>query len=108
MDASVLTQIILKDLRPLLYPLSEWHYSTALTKLNSASVKMLTKEHAMNAWDPSKAMLRFYRVRCDIDQAAAFVDQPEHLRPRIGPILGSMIAVWPIVIVIFKCIPSDY
>ncbi|KAF9556668.1 DNA ligase/mRNA capping enzyme [Agrocybe pediades] len=93
LDAAVLTQIILKDLRPLLYPMSEWHYSTALTKFNTASVKMLTKEHAINAWDPSKSMLKFYRVRCDINAAAVFVDLPAHQRHNVCPKIGSMIAI---------------
>ncbi len=72
-DASILVQIILKDLRPILYPLTEFHYTTALTKFDTASVKMLSKEHAMDIWDPSGMFLRFYRVCADVDEASLYV-----------------------------------
>jgi len=39
-DASALTQIMLKDLRPIsMYPLTEFHDITALTKFNASSVQ---------------------------------------------------------------------
>jgi len=94
-DASVLTQIILKDLKPLLYPLTEFHYTTALTRFNAAAVKMLVKEHAMDVWDPSGMFLRFYRVRADTDEASAFSDQSPSSKTSatIVPNIGSPIAV---------------
>ncbi|KIM90611.1 hypothetical protein PILCRDRAFT_1874 [Piloderma croceum F 1598] len=70
LDASFLTQIILKDLRPLLFPLAETHYTAALTKYNTKSVASLSKEDAMRAWDPSGWMLKTYRVRACLYEAA--------------------------------------
>src|ERR1700722_5393845 len=70
LDASFLTQIILKDLRPLLYPASYGHYTAALTKLNSNSVVMLGTEGAMMAGEPSGEMLNTYRVRCSLGEAS--------------------------------------
>jgi DNA ligase-4 len=43
LDASFLTQIILKDLRPLLYPLADTHYTVALKSFNSVAVTHLSK-----------------------------------------------------------------
>ncbi|GBE86340.1 predicted protein [Sparassis crispa] len=49
-EASVLTQIILKDLRPLLYPIPEdaGHYTAALLHYNSNSITQLTKWDGMH------------------------------------------------------------
>jgi len=91
-DASILVQIILKDLRPLLYPLTEFHYTTALTRFDVASVKMLSKEHAMDVWDPSGFFLRYYRVCADITEAAAFADSPKSERHVIKPTIGKPVA----------------
>lgn len=94
LDAAVLTQIILKDLRPLLYPLTEFHYTAALTHFNTASARMLTLEHAMTAWDPSGCFLRFYRMRPCIDEAAAFAGQPSsYIKNEILPKIASPIPV---------------
>ncbi|KAH9479593.1 Enoyl-[acyl-carrier-protein] reductase, mitochondrial [Psilocybe cubensis] len=92
-DASVLTQIILKDLKPLLYPLNEFHYTTALTTFDSASVKMLTLQQAMKAWDDSNHLLRFYGFCCCIDKAGAFAENPTKSLKDVRPSIGSMIAV---------------
>lgn len=87
-DASFITHIILKDLRPVLYPLQETHYTTTLINYNTTSVRMLTKEHAMRAWDPTCSMLKAYFVRSTIDAAATCFELPPHQRgpnvPRIG------------------------
>ncbi|KAF8957438.1 hypothetical protein BDZ97DRAFT_1669960 [Flammula alnicola] len=92
-DASVLTQVVLKDLRPILYPLTEFHYTTALTKFNVASVKMLTKEHAMDVWDPSRTLSNFYRVRSSLDEAAAFANQSSNSSQVILPTIASPVAI---------------
>ncbi|KAF8216343.1 hypothetical protein K438DRAFT_1703159 [Mycena galopus ATCC 62051] len=86
LDASFLTQIILKDLRPLLYPTPDAHYSVALKSFNSVSVTQLSKEDAMKAWDPSRQMLYNYHVRAGLDDAAAAFDAgiTETIAPRIG------------------------
>ena len=99
-DASFLTQIILKDLRPLLYPLSQTHYTTALKQFNSASVKMLTKEHAMLAWDPSRWMLEMYRVRSNLHDAAAEFERSGSHANAVTPKVGTPIEVFSHSIVI--------
>lgn len=47
----------------------------------------------MAAWDPSGRFLRFYRVRACVDEAAAFVGQPSHIKSEILPKIASPIAV---------------
>ena len=87
LDASFLTQIILKDLRPLLFPLAERHYTVALTKYNTKSVATLSKEDAMRAWDPSGWMLKTYKVRASLREAANAFELQSSVaspQPRIG------------------------
>ncbi|CAK5273911.1 unnamed protein product [Mycena citricolor] len=85
MDAAFLAQIILKDLRPLLYPLTETHYTAALKSFNTLSVTALTQEHAMKAWDPSRRMCDIYRVRSRlVDAATGFEAGLSSLTPEIG------------------------
>ncbi|KAI0630766.1 hypothetical protein C8Q77DRAFT_1135097 [Trametes polyzona] len=71
-ECAVLTQIILKDLRPLLYPIprSASHYTSALLEYKSNAVTMLTKEAAMHAWDPSGRMSLIFRMRANLEEAA--------------------------------------
>ncbi|KDR65743.1 hypothetical protein GALMADRAFT_148452 [Galerina marginata CBS 339.88] len=92
-DAAALSQIILKDLKPLMYPLTEFHYTTALTKFNSESVKMLRIDHAMNAWDHSKTFSGFYRMRASLDAAAAYADEPSNSRCDIEPAMNVPVAI---------------
>jgi DNA ligase-4 len=51
--ASFLTQIILKDLRPVLYPSKETHYTAALRRQKSNSVAPLNVVDALRVWDPT-------------------------------------------------------
>ena len=90
-SAGFLTQIILKDLRPILYPLIETHYTTSLLQYNSKAVATLTKEDVMRAWDTSGRMLKMYRVRANLwDVADEFEresgsgERGGGIRPRIG------------------------
>ncbi|KAH9893240.1 hypothetical protein C8Q73DRAFT_746032 [Cubamyces lactineus] len=71
-ECAVVTQIILKDLRPLLYPIpkSACHYTSALLQYKSNAVTMLTKAAAMYAWDPSGRMAVIFRVRANVEEAA--------------------------------------
>lgn len=92
-DASFLAHIILKDLRPVLYPLQETHCTTALISYNTASVRMLTKEHAMQAWDPTCSMLKAYLVRATIDAAATYFELPLHQREPNIPHIGFPVEV---------------
>lgn len=71
-ECAVVTQIILKDLRPLLYPIpkSASHYASALLQYKSNAVEMLTKAAAMYAWDPSGRMAVIFRARANVEDAA--------------------------------------
>ncbi|KAJ3879815.1 hypothetical protein F5051DRAFT_349554 [Lentinula edodes] len=87
-EAAVLTQIILKDLRGLLYPQIERDPTAALKDYNTKAVKILTKENAMWAWDPSNSMNRSYRARWDLDVAAKAFESGQEVGPRIGTQIG--------------------
>ncbi|KAM5530825.1 hypothetical protein V8D89_015515 [Ganoderma adspersum] len=69
-EGAVLTQIILKDLRPLLYPIprSATHYTAALLRYKSNAVTMLTKEAAMHAWDPTGRMSQIFKSRANLEE----------------------------------------
>ncbi|KAF5351502.1 hypothetical protein D9758_007192 [Tetrapyrgos nigripes] len=85
MDAAVMTQIILKDLDAFLYPLPTLSTTEALRCYNSLSVKKLTMEEAMRAWDPMTLMLRSFRLHNSLDEAAlAFEHNVLATAPRIG------------------------
>ena len=96
-DASFLTHIILKDLRPILYPLPETHYTTTLINYNTTAVQMITLEHAMRAWDPTCSMLRCYFVQSTINAAATYFELPLHQREPNIPHMGVPVEV--------SCIP---
>lgn len=84
-SASFITQIILKDLRPVLYPLKETHYSAQLLHYNSKAVCMLSKEQAMKVWDPTGKMAQAFRVRASLDEAADAFESPDaFVRPQVG------------------------
>ncbi|KAI8985616.1 hypothetical protein BD414DRAFT_60158 [Trametes punicea] len=71
-ECSVATQIILKDLRPLLYPIPQdaSHYTSALLGYKSNAIAMLTKEAAMHAWDPSGRLSLIFKTRANLAEAA--------------------------------------
>lgn len=85
-DAACLTQIILKDLRPVIYPLPDTHYTVALKGFKSNAVTLITKEHAMTAWDPTGSMRKTYLVRSSLDEAADSFEQEagQYAVPRVG------------------------
>ncbi|KAH8832609.1 hypothetical protein DL96DRAFT_1582827 [Flagelloscypha sp. PMI_526] len=70
--SAVIVQIILHDLRPLLYPLppDASHYTSALTGYNSNSVHPITKEEFMFLVEPTGSLHRFYKRTSNIKQAA--------------------------------------
>ncbi|KZP21054.1 hypothetical protein FIBSPDRAFT_788707 [Athelia psychrophila] len=92
-DAAFLTQIILKDIRPLLYPLSETHYTAALTKYNSKAVLPLTKEAAMMTWDPTRRLLRTHSVRSNLYDATHTWEQHSETHKFPEPQIGSAIEI---------------
>ena len=73
MSAAIITQIILKDLRPILYPLKATHYRAQLLEYNSKAVCMLTKEQAMKVWDPAGKLSQAARMCASIEEAVAAV-----------------------------------
>lgn len=86
-DAAYLTQIILKDLRPLLYPPPATSTSRILLDYNTRSKQILTMEQFMVLWDPSKMLLQMYKVRARLDEAAMGFEAGGILvqaRPRCG------------------------
>ncbi|KAK0188852.1 hypothetical protein F5146DRAFT_1140422 [Armillaria mellea] len=90
-DASFFTQIILKDLRPLLYSSNSRHYTDALKNYTSTSIHALTKEDAMKVWDPTKSMLRSYSYAATLeDAAAAFENGVTISAPRLVQIPKSL------------------
>lgn len=98
-EACVVTQIILKDLRPLLYPLpeDEMHYTSLLMHYTSNALEQLSKFDAMRIWDTSGRMLSAYRVRASLDDAALAYEQGLSLhKPRecpLTPKIGTPIQV---------------
>ena len=93
-EAATLTQIILKDLRPILYPTKNASCSESLLRFNSASVHMLTLQEAMRIWDPSNSLLRCYKVRSTIEDAARLFNAGNNVPSgALGPEIGVPIQV---------------
>lgn len=68
-----MTQIILKDLRPLLYPLASTRSTLNLLEYKSNAVHELTIQQAMRIWHP--IMPKIYHVRASLDAAADAVER---------------------------------
>ncbi|KIJ55558.1 hypothetical protein M422DRAFT_240172 [Sphaerobolus stellatus SS14] len=95
-EAKFMTQIILRDLRPVLYPLSETHTTRALLQYNTTSVQILTKWQVMKTWHTS--MAKIYRARASFDEAANVVEalmsnQANATKHDFSPILGVQLEV---------------
>lgn len=102
-SASLIAQIILKDIRPLLYPLKETHYTAQLLQYNSHAVCMLSKEDAMKSWDPSGRMSQAYRVQASLEEAANALENPEGF---VQPVLGVPIPVRSLFLHNYSCVRS--
>ena len=89
-DASFLTQIILKDLRQLLYPNPGNSTAESLLSFKSSSVKMLSKEDAMNVWDETGKMGKAFAMRGTFREAASAFEGGEE---KIIPIMGKNLQV---------------
>ncbi|KAG8949876.1 hypothetical protein FRC04_008179 [Tulasnella sp. 424] len=70
--AACMTQIILKDLRPLLYPLPSGRTTSSLLHYNASAFHELTIHETIQIWDPR--MLKIYRMRATVDAAAEALD----------------------------------
>ncbi|KAG8908637.1 hypothetical protein FRB99_004925 [Tulasnella sp. 403] len=73
--AACMTQIILKDLRPILYPLPSTRSATNLLNFKSNALDELTVYQAMRIWHPQ--MIGFYKARSSLDAAAQLVEDLE-------------------------------
>ncbi|KAI0272640.1 hypothetical protein BC834DRAFT_356527 [Gloeopeniophorella convolvens] len=73
--AAVIAQLVLKDLRPLLYPAARG--TRALVQFRANAVRPLARADALRACDPAGRMLGAYRVRGALEAAATFVEEEE-------------------------------
>lgn len=90
-DAAVLTQIILKDLRPILYPLSATGTTASLLSYNANAVYMLTLEDALRDWnlhqDGWSWVWWSYHTLSDLSSLGQFIEQNQAgttAMPRVG------------------------
>ncbi|KAF8586434.1 hypothetical protein K439DRAFT_1387139 [Ramaria rubella] len=97
LESKFITQIILKDLRPVLYPLTDTHTTRALLHYKTNALHVLTKWEVMRAWHAS--MPRIYRARATFDEAASAVEMllPTHQISQeydvFSPLLGVPIEI---------------
>jgi DNA ligase 4 len=68
-------------------------YAAALRYFNTKAVTMLTKEDVMRAWDSSGVMLKASRIFSDMDRACEIFELPVAQRPKLLPVMGTMIEV---------------
>lgn len=71
-ESACLSQIILRDLRPLLYPLPSENFTSALLSFNSRAYCRLTLQAAMQEWHP--LMPAIYGRTSSIELAAMLVE----------------------------------
>lgn len=66
-EAAYMTQIILRDLSPIIYPVSSSSTDVSLVSYNSSSLQVLELQSALKEW--SWVLPAIYRVRADLDSA---------------------------------------
>lgn len=71
-EASVMTQIILRDLDPILYPVPSTSADASLLQFNSAAYHQITAFDAMRRWHVG--MPRLYKVSADLDYISDVVE----------------------------------
>lgn len=71
-EVSVMVQIILRDLSPLLYPPPTPNATASLLNYNSAAYTVITVEDALRYWAPDARSL--YCAVADLDRVAWLVD----------------------------------
>ncbi|EIM86610.1 DNA ligase/mRNA capping enzyme, partial [Stereum hirsutum FP-91666 SS1] len=89
-DACYLTQIILKDLRPVLYPTPGRTTAESLLGFKSDSVKMLSKEDAMRLWDDTGMMRKAFDARGTFEEAALVFEGGEE---QVNPVVGKKLQI---------------
>ncbi|VDB87531.1 unnamed protein product [Peniophora sp. CBMAI 1063] len=90
-DAAVLTQIILKDLRPILYPLPATGTTASLLSYNTNAVYMLSLQDALRDWTPHNKEWCWawwqYHILSDLTAIGQFIEQNAvgtTAMPRVG------------------------
>ncbi|KAF8323539.1 uncharacterized protein EI90DRAFT_2935697 [Cantharellus anzutake] len=74
-ESACLAQIILRDIRPLLYPLPSENFTSALLSYNSKAYSRLTLQAAMRVWHP--LMFAIYGRTSSIVLAATMIEDLE-------------------------------
>jgi DNA ligase-4 len=88
-QAAVITQIILKDLNPILYPIGIINTTRNLLSNDPAPAK-LSLMQCLAAWDPH--LPRIYRIHSSFEEAFEFLENKDELSivPKVGvPIMVS-------------------
>lgn len=84
-DAAVLTQIILKDIRPVIYPIKTTSSVQSLKNFNSNAVHLLTLSEAFRIWDASGTLGKCYRMQATLEDAInLFSAGASDIRPQVG------------------------
>ncbi|KAF8638937.1 hypothetical protein AX16_010412 [Volvariella volvacea WC 439] len=82
-EAAFMTQIVLKDLRPLLYPSSSiWPIIS--TNVSTYFLQPLTKEQVLRAWDPTCRLLSAYRLKSSFSDLKILEHISAQQQPQIG------------------------
>jgi DNA ligase-4 len=89
-EAAVLVQVVLKDLRPLIYPLATTDTFASLVNFKSNAIKPLELHQAIKLWDPSGVMERALSARSSIEAAS---DVLESGLQDVEPVVGMYIQV---------------
>ncbi|KAG8861441.1 hypothetical protein FRB96_002890 [Tulasnella sp. 330] len=86
--AACMTQIILKDLRPLLYPIVSTRSTINLMRFKRNAIHQLTHYEAMAMWD--YRMPGIYRSRASLDEAAKVVDRLRNETITVDPFTPTL------------------
>ncbi|EJU01771.1 DNA ligase/mRNA capping enzyme [Dacryopinax primogenitus] len=81
--AAVMTQVLLKDLRPLAYPQPAASMSASLIDFNSKAYEEITPHMAMRAWHPKMCYL--YKTNSKLDAVADAVEKLESWEASVQP-----------------------
>ena len=98
-DAAVLTQILLKDLRPVLYPIAATDTTVSLTSYNASSIQMLTLADALCDWESGSWVYWQYATLQDFGALGSFVEENPvntYATPQVGTriLVSSCSLVW--------------
>ena len=91
LDAAIVTQIILKDLRPIIYPVKTTGDIESLINFNTKAIHCMTLTEAFKLWDPSNTLVKCYKVRATLEDAIELFESPQARNPQ--PTIGVPIEV---------------